>query len=56
MMAKYDETIFDYRLGYVRAGATISGFDFIGEEGAPRILVLGGYTKTADCGSRTVLG
>jgi hypothetical protein len=36
--------VFDYRLGYVRAGRPLSGFDAIGEDGAPRVLALGGYT------------
>jgi hypothetical protein len=36
--------IFDYRLGYVRAGCELQGFDVIGLESAERIVALGGYT------------
>lgn len=43
---------FDYRLGYVRANTPFSGFDVIGEDGAPRILLLGGYTTTNQATSK----
>ena len=38
--------IFDYRLGYVREGCTLTGFDVIGGDGAQygRIVTLGGCT------------
>jgi hypothetical protein len=36
--------VFDYRIGYVRAGCELQGFDVIGPESADRIVALGGYT------------
>ncbi len=36
--------IFDYRLGYVREGCALQGFDKIGEDGGARVAALGGYT------------
>jgi hypothetical protein len=36
--------IFDYRLGYVRAGCGLQGFDVIGGESADKLVALGGYT------------
>ena len=38
--------IFDYRLGYVRDGCTLPGFDVFGTDDAPcgRIVAIGGYT------------
>jgi hypothetical protein len=44
--ANREDFIFDYRLGHVRAGSHMYGFDAIGEDGAPRVLALGGYTTT----------
>ncbi|MDR1705740.1 MAG: hypothetical protein LBS19_13795 [Clostridiales bacterium] len=38
------DIVFDYRLGYVRTGGTMPGFDVYGDDGAARILTLGGYT------------
>jgi hypothetical protein len=44
-MMDLDNLIYDYRLGYVRAG-TDGGFDILGGDDAPggRIVTLGGYT------------
>jgi hypothetical protein len=40
-----DGYMFDYRLGYVRSGCAMPGFDTIGRGGAPhRLVTLGGYT------------
>ena len=38
--------IFDYRLGYIRDGCELTGFDVLGNDDAPdgRIVTLGGYT------------
>jgi len=37
---------YDYRLGYIRAGCDLPGFDVLGKDDAPggRIVTLGGYT------------
>jgi hypothetical protein len=39
--------IFDYRIGYVRAGCELQGFDVIGKDSGEKIVALGGYTTPA---------
>lgn len=46
--------IYDYRLGSVRAGSALSGFDVLGGDTAPdgRIVTLGGYTTAGQAARR----
>lgn len=50
-----NDYIFDYRLGYIRGGCDMQGFDIIGESTAPmgKIVTLGGYTTPEQARNKT---